>query len=122
MKKWLKWFDDRNIELPRERFEREQKDEEASRAAEERWIDLMSQNFHLVWQRAKTAAEASEVIQIPDTKPLSQDLEQEFPDDGNVSERYCFGMAPELANGMKKSLKSCCLNIRLRIFWRHSTT
>jgi hypothetical protein len=81
MEKWLRWFDDRNINSPRKNYERDIAVGEADRTLEERWIAAMPEGLRPIWPKVMDQMMLAGIPQPPDTKPLEEELAQEIPDD-----------------------------------------
>jgi hypothetical protein len=74
--KWLRWFDVRKINGPRQAAEEKEASEKRDRADEERWVSAMPPSLRPLWPKVADVFPGQPV----DTKPLSQALDKEFPD------------------------------------------
>ena len=75
---WLKWFDQRNISLPREQVENERETIKRETEAEERWNKAMPNSLRPLWPQAMNRMPMRPGS--ADVKPLDVALEREFPE------------------------------------------
>jgi hypothetical protein len=78
LERWLKWFDARNIAMPRQEAERERATLKQFEEAEARWMNAMPDGLRPLWPKLK--ADMVTGPPLPDVKTLDIALAQEFPD------------------------------------------